>query len=56
MRRWRWLGRIDFEAMKVHIRRQIVLVGGAVVLQASEGGAGRWVPLPRGTAAVVKAG
>ena len=45
----------DFDAMKVHIRRQISLVGGKSYFKLPKEGRERWVPLPRGLAAIVRA-
>ena len=45
----------DFEAMKVHVRRQISLLGGKSYFKLPKEGRDRWVPLPQGVAAVVRA-
>lgn len=45
----------DFDAMKVHVQRQVVLVGRQWVFKAPKRGKDRWVPLSRGLAAIVRA-
>jgi len=45
----------DFDAGKVHIRRQVVSDGGLKAFKAPKGGKERTVPLPRGLAAIVQA-
>lgn len=45
----------DLEAEKVHVQRQAVLVGGQWYFKAPKRGKDRWVPLPRGVAAVFRA-
>lgn len=48
-------GDFDFEAGKVHIRRQVAMVGKVLCFKLPKGGKTRTVPLPRGVATAVKA-
>ncbi len=45
----------DFDVMKVHVRRQVVLVDRKWYFKLPKRGKDRWVPLPRGVAAIVRA-
>ncbi len=46
---------LDFEALKVRIRRQVTRIGGAWVFKLPKEGKERTAPLPRGLAAMIEA-
>jgi integrase len=45
----------DLEGMRVHVQRQVVLVNRKWYFKAPKRGKDRWVPLPRGLAAIIRA-